>query len=171
MSSAPAVAGTLDWFALTVTSQHEKTVSQALDQKGFEVLLPYWRARRQWSDRIKEVELPLFPGYVLCRFDGTRRAPILQTPGVRSIVGFGNGPTALGAEEVASLKTLMASGRPLEPWTFQPDRPVRLTAGPFRGCTGTVIKALGCWRLVVSLELLRRAVAVEIDPDAAELPL
>lgn len=159
-----------DWFAVTVKPQHEKTVSQTLGQKGFEVLLPCWRSRRKWSDRVKEVELPLFPGYVLCQFDAAHRTPVLQTPGVRSVVGFGGGPAPIEETEISSLTALVKSGRPLEPWPYlEPGREVRLNAGPFCGAAGTIVKQQNGWRLVVSIHLLNRAVAVEIDREMVDV--
>ena len=77
----------LPWFALQVRSRYEKTVASYLDGKGYEWFLPTYQARKRWSDRVKEVELALFPGYLFCRFDPQDRLPILKTPGMISIVG------------------------------------------------------------------------------------
>lgn len=82
------------WFALTVKHQHERRAAGALDAAGIEAFLPLYRARRRWSDRVKELEEPLFPGYVFSRFNNGDRVRVLQAPGVRCIVGFGGSASA-----------------------------------------------------------------------------
>ena len=80
------------WFALTAKSRHEKTVAENLRGKGLESFVPLYRARRQWTDRVQSVDLPLFPGYVFCRFTYASRLPVLNTPGVTSVVSFSDVP-------------------------------------------------------------------------------
>src|SRR5690348_1031085 len=90
--AASAPRHVLPWFAIAIKPQHERAVQEGLDQKGLETFLPLYWATRRWSDRVKRLQLPLFPGYVFCRFDCSVRTPILRTPGVRAIVSFGNDP-------------------------------------------------------------------------------
>jgi transcription antitermination factor NusG len=154
------------WFALTVKPRHEKAVSQSLRYRGLEDFLPLYSARRRWSDRIKAVEFPLFPGYVFCRFDYEFRFPVLSTPGVTSIVGFANVPTPISEDEIAAVQSIVASGLPAQPWpVVHVGQPIRIEYGSLAGLQGVLIREKGSLRVVVSLELLQRAVAVEIDRD------
>jgi transcription antitermination factor NusG len=120
--------------------------------------------RKRWSDRIKEVDAPLFPGYLFCRFNPQDRLPILKTPGVIQIVGFNNGPAAVDESEIQSIQTLVAAGAPHQPWPFLAtgDR-VRIESGPLLGLEGILIDVKRSHRLILSVTLLQRSVAVEID--------
>jgi transcription termination/antitermination protein NusG len=91
---------TLPWYAIRVKSNREHVVSMGLRARGYEEFLPVYRSRRFWSDRRKDIDLPLFPGYVFCRFDVGRRQTVVTTPGVVSIVGVGRVPMPVSEEEV-----------------------------------------------------------------------
>jgi transcription antitermination factor NusG len=154
------------WYALTVKPNHEKSAAQALESKALEVFLPLYRARRRWSDRIKELELPLFAGYVFCRYAAPDRARVLATPGVTSVVGFGNKPAAVPESEIESVRTMVSSGLPLSPWPFlRVGERVRIEAGPLCGVEGILTQVKDAWRVVVSVELLQRSVAAEVERD------
>jgi transcription antitermination factor NusG len=158
------------WYALTVKPNHERAAAQALESKALETLLPLYRSRRRWSDRIQELDLPLFAGYVFCRFQGTQRARILSTPGVRAVVGFGNRPAAVEDAEIRAMQALVASGLPLGPWPFlRVGERVRVEAGPLCGVEGILTQVKDAWRVVVSIELLQRSVAAEVDRDSLAL--
>src|SRR5947209_17143167 len=88
------------WYAIQTTPRHEKVVSEVLASKGFEHLLPQYKTRRKWADRIKDLELPLFPRYVFCRFDRSQMVPILNSPGVLGIVRFGRELAPLQEHEI-----------------------------------------------------------------------
>ena len=138
---------------------------QALEGKGFETFLPAYKSRRRWSDRIKELELPLFAGYLFCRMSlEERRLPVLTTPGVRQIVGTAGTPTAVPECEIDAVRAIVASGLAARPWPFVEvgDR-VRLRGGSLDGVEGILVATKTHHRLVVSVEILRRSVAVEID--------
>ena len=117
------------WYALTVKPNHERAAAQALECKALEMFVPLYRSRRRWSDRIKELELPLFAGYVFCRFPGTERARMLATPGVTSVVGFGNQPAPVDDVEIRAVRTLVASRPAGEPLAL----PAGRGEGPHRG--------------------------------------
>jgi len=154
------------WFALTVKPRHEKNVARMLQNKQLEPFLPLYRARQRWTDRIKTVDLPLFPGYLFCRFDFTHRLPVLQTPGVTSLVGFAQAPTPVSDAEIAGIQAILASGLPAQPWPYvRAGQWVRIEQGALAGLEGTLIREKDSLRVVVSVELLRRAVAVEIDRE------
>ena len=154
------------WYALTVKHQHERPVLEALEFKGWKAFSPMYRTHRQWSDRVHEVDLPLFAGYVFCRFPYARRISILNTPAVGSIVAFGGLPTPVEEQEIEQIQALVSSGRPVRPWPYlrAGDR-IRVERGPLRGAEGIVLHERDNFRLVVSVELLQRSVAVEVDPD------
>jgi transcription antitermination factor NusG len=154
------------WFALSVPYQHERRTEKALRSKGLETLVPVYRSRRQWSDRVKEVEMPLFAGYVLCQFDLTDRIHVTDTPGVAKIVGFGGGPTALEDSEIAAIQQVVALKMPMAPWPYLKtgDR-VRVEHGPMRGIEGALLRTKDAVRLVISVELLQRSIAVEVERD------
>src|SRR5215469_744544 len=94
----------LQWFAIRTAAGREKAVSAQLQGKGYEDFLPLYRDRRQWSDRIKEMELPLFPGYLFCRFDYSDRLPVLVTPGIKLVVGYGKSATPVADVEIDALR-------------------------------------------------------------------
>ena len=154
------------WFALRIRSRCEKNVAAILKEKGFEVFLPLYRCRRRWSDRIKETEEPLFPGYLFCRFDLQKRLPILITPHVILIVGSGKMPVPVDDTEIAALQSIVDSGLQAWPWPFlRLGQTVRVLQGPLNGVEGTLVAFKTGHRLVVSVTLLQRSVAVEIDHD------
>src|SRR5271163_1515379 len=152
------------WFALQVRTRHEAGVAEQLSGQGYERFLPLCKLRKRWSDRIKEVEAPLFPGYLFCRFNPHNRLPILKTPGVIQIVSFNNIPAAVDETEIASIQRLASSGIEHQPCAFLTvgDR-VRITAGPLLGLEGVLSSIKGNHRLVLSVSLLQRSVAVEVD--------
>src|ERR1700676_1698683 len=106
----------LSWFAIRVKSQREKLVSDALRHKGYEEFLPLYWSRRQWSDRVKNLQLPLFSGYLFSRFSPVDRVPILSTPGVVLIVGSGKTPLPIDTNEVEAIRTAVNSGQKVVPW-------------------------------------------------------
>jgi transcription antitermination factor NusG len=158
------------WFALQIRMRHEISVADHLQGKGYEWFLPLYKARRRWSDRVKEVSSPLFPGYLFCRFNPHDRLPILKTPGVTQIVGYNHVPVPVDEQEIEAIKRLVASGLPNFPCAFlQVGSKVRIEAGALRGLEGILTELKGKRRLVLSITLLQRSVAVEIDSDAVSV--
>jgi transcription antitermination factor NusG len=152
------------WFALHVRTCYEKTVATLLDGKGYEWFLPLYKSRRRWSDRVKEIELPLFPGYLFCRFDAQKRLPILKTPGVILVVGIGKAPIPIDPAEISAIQALVKSGLPSQPWPFlRVGERVRINYGALCGLEGILLNLKGHHRIVLSVTLLQRSVAVEID--------
>ncbi len=152
------------WFALRVKSRYEKLVATMANNKGFEEFLPLYEARNRWSDRIKSVELPLFPGYVFCRLNPQYRLPLLTIPGVLHFVGIGKTPVPLEDAEIAAIQAAVQSGLSTEPWPFlQAGQRVRLQEGPLAGMEGIFVGTCKQDRLVVSVTLLKRSVAVTIE--------
>ncbi|MGH9738310.1 MAG: transcription termination/antitermination protein NusG [Candidatus Acidiferrales bacterium] len=154
----------LPWFALQVRSRHELGVAKFLNGREYDPFVPVYQSRKRWSDRIKVVAEPLFPGYLFCRIDLDNRLPILTTPGVLQIVGFNRTPVPVDETEIDAIQSLVASGLPSQPWPYLHvgDR-VQIGSGPLRGLEGLLVELKGSHRLVVSVTLLHRSVAVEID--------
>jgi transcription antitermination factor NusG len=154
------------WYALRVRRQYEKVIGRNLHARGFEEFVPLYRSRRRWSDRVKEVEFPLFPGYVFCRFDLKDRVPVLTIPGVSSIVGIGMVPKPVDESELNALRTVLRAGVSCAPWPFlKMGERVELLRGPLRGLEGIVLDLKSTYRLVISIELLMRSVAVEVERE------
>lgn len=144
--------------------RRECLVHEFLLAKGYESFLPLYKCRRQWSDRIKDLELPLFPGYLFCRFNLYHRLPILQTPGILCIVGIGKSPVPISEGEISAVRSVVEARLPAQPWPFlQTGQTVRLRCGPLAGLDGIVVQLKSSCRLVVSIKLLQRSVAAEID--------
>ncbi len=157
--------GARAWFALRVMSRHEKTTANGLLQRGLEEFLPLHTIRRRWSDRFMDVQEPFFPGYVFCRFDVRDRMPVLNTPGVVSIIGIGKTPAPVDDSEIAALRGVVKSGCSAQPWPFlNVGQFVRIDAGPLTGMVGRLVEVKKSSRLIISVTLLQRSVAVEIDP-------
>ncbi len=157
-------AGCYPWFAVQTRSRYENLVATLLRGKGYELFLPIYKSRRRWSDRIKELELPLFPGYLFCRFNPLDRFPILVTPGVMQVVGVGKIPIPVDDSEIAALETAIRSGLPRQPWPFlQIGQKVKIECKPLCGLEGILVEFKGRHRLVLSVTLLQRSVAVEVD--------
>lgn len=158
------------WFALQVRTRYEAGVAGYLHGKGYEYFLPMHKARKRWSDRIKEVNSPLFPGYLFCRFDPLNRLPILKTPGLTQIVGYNHVPVAVDQEEINAIRTLVASGLPNHPCSFlELGNRVRIEEGALRGLEGVLLEVKGKRKLILSITLLQRSVAVEIDSEAVSV--
>ena len=152
------------WFAIMVRTSREKTADLLLENAGYECFLPISRYMRRWSDRMKEVEVPLFPGYLFCRMNPHNRLPVLMTPGVIQIVGVGKTPIPVAEEEIAAIQLVGKSGLSTMPWPYlEVGHVARIEDGPLRGMSGIVIKIKSGLKLVLSVNLLQRSVAIEID--------
>jgi transcription antitermination factor NusG len=160
------------WFAIQVRTCTERTATTILQYQGYECFLPVSRSKRHWSDRIKQLDVPLFPGYLFCRFDPNNRLPVLKTPGVIQIVGIGKTLIPIDDDEVAALQCVNKNGLPAQPWPFlQVGQIARIEYGPLRGLTGMVIQIKSEFRLVLCVTLLQRSVAVEVDRGWLSDPL
>ena len=156
------------WYALRVQSRFGSLASATLRGKGYEEFFPLYRSRRRWSDRVKELELPLFPGYSFCRFDVSHRLPILTTPGVIGIVGIGKIPAPVDLDEIEAVRLILRSGLAAQPWPLlRVGSKVYIERGPLVGLEGIVTNTDKVYRLIVSVSLLQRSVAVEIDREWA----
>ena len=154
----------LPWYALQVQSRLIHVASITLRDRGYQEFLPLYTSRRRWSDRIKELNLPLFPGYLFCRFDATRRLPVLTTPGVIGVVGFGRNPVPIDEGEMQAIHRVIQTGIAAQPWKYiESGRRVCVEHGALRGLEGIFVKTQKDHRLLLSVTLLQRSVAVQID--------
>jgi transcription antitermination factor NusG len=159
----------LPWFALYVKPRHEKNVTLMLERKGYEAFLPTYSHEAKYR---KKFELPLFPGYVFCRVELSERLPVMTTPGVFSIVGNGPEPEPISEQEVQAVRRMIESGLMPIPWPYvMPGQEVSMESGPLQGVQGVVVDASNEKWLVVSVNLLRRSIAVKLDREFLRLKL
>jgi transcription antitermination factor NusG len=160
-----------EWFAVQVWSGREQVSARHLRQRGYEVFLPCYSQRRRWSDRIKVVDRALFPGYMFCRLDTNVAGRIITAPGVIRIVGDRSGPLPVAAHEIEAIQRIVETQLSAEPWPVSyVGQRVRIERGPLTGIEGTVLVVKNRHRLIVSVSLLQRAVAVEIDSEWVTVP-
>jgi transcriptional antiterminator NusG len=159
-------AGSYPWYALRVRSRSEFTTATALREKGYSEFVPFYRSKRQWSDRVTEIRMPLFPGYVFCRFDASQPYFVLNSPGVVHVVAAGKRPLEVNEAEVSHVWSICHSGAGVNPWPFlEAGRRVLLERGPLAGIEGIVVDAKPSCRIVVSLSMLQRSVSAEIERE------
>jgi transcription elongation factor/antiterminator RfaH len=152
------------WYALQCWMRKEGLVATQLEGQGFECFLPKYKSIREWSDRKKEVEQPLFPGYLFCRFDYSQRRPVVVTPGVLQVVGCGRTPMPIEDREIEAIQIAVASGIPSQPWPYlEVGERVRIHTGKLSGLEGILVNFKGNHRVVLSVSLLQRSVALEVD--------
>lgn len=157
------------WYAAYTSANHERSVATQLGVRGVEHFLPTYSSVRRWKDRRVTLNLPLFPGYVFVRMAMRERALVVQVPGVARLVGFNGGPTPLPVEEIEGLKRGLVSGMRAEPHPFlKMGRRVRVRTGPLEGLEGIVVRWKNGRRLVICLELIERAMAVDLDSAEVE---
>jgi len=156
--------GTARWYAVYTKHQHERKSADLLARKGIEVYLPLYRCVRQWQDRKKKLVLPLFPGYVFFRSTLSDRTEILGTPGVFFIVTSAGRACPIPDQDIHSLQTMTNSQAVIEPHPFLHSGDlVRIRRGPLAGVRGILTRLKNQDRLVLCVELLRKAVSVEVD--------
>jgi transcription antitermination factor NusG len=157
------------WYAVCTRHQHEKTAAKILEYKEFEVFLPVYKARRRWQDRVKEVSVPLFPGYLFVKAGREGCLPILTTPGVSSIISCGGQPSTIPFSEIEGIRRIVQSTLRVEPHPFLRcgDR-VRVKYGPIAGVEGILLRKKNVARLVISVEMLGKSAAVEVDATHVE---
>jgi transcription antitermination factor NusG len=152
------------WYAAYTCAQHEKCVAAELVARDVEHFLPLYSSVRRWKDRRVQLELPLFPGYVFVRLALRDRLRVVQIPSVVRLVGFGGLPTALPDAEMEILQSGFSRSLGAEPHPFLTvGRRVRITGGPFAGLEGMLKRKKNALRVVVSLELIQRSIAVDVD--------
>ena len=157
-------AQTPPWFALYTRHRHERSVAQWIAGKGIEVFLPLYKAAHRWKDRMKDLELPLFPNYVFVMAGSCQRGTILSTPGVYDFVRLGGLAAPIPSDEIEAIRKAVGHRLDAEPHPFlkSGDR-VRVRSGPLAGLEGILVRKKNFYRLVLSVELLVKSISVEVD--------
>jgi len=152
------------WFAAHVRSRHEKKVALQLQNSDLECFLPLYQARHRWQDRNMIVSLPLFPGYVFIRIRPRERLRVVTISGVVRLVGIHGQPTPIPAHDIESLRHCVSRDGSLQPHPYlSVGRRVRIKSGPLAETEGILARRKGRCRLVLSIHLIERSVAVEVD--------
>ncbi len=152
------------WYAVYTNANHEKRVTQQLEQRSIEHLLPLYESVRRWKDRRVRLQMPLFPGYVFVRLALRNRVQLLQVPGVVQLVSFNGRPAPLPEEDIQAIQDCMGRDRRAEPHPYlQAGRRMRVMRGPLLGLEGIILRRKNKTHFVLSFELIMRSVAVEID--------
>jgi transcription antitermination factor NusG len=158
-----------DWWALYTRHQHEKTVTEMLSAKGFEVFLPLYGSIRRWKDRSKKITLPLFPCYVFVRGGLDRRLQVVTTPGIHTILFHGERVAMIPGAEIEAIRKAVEGPFRVEPHPFlKCGERVRVTRGSLLGVEGVLVRKKNLYRLVLSVDMMAKSVAVEIDATDVE---
>jgi transcription antitermination factor NusG len=157
------------WYVLYTKHQHEKIVAQILTSKGFETLVPLYETVRHWRDRTKLFTLPLFPCYVFLRGGLERRLDVLTTPGIHALVSFAGEPAAIPTADIEAIRRATESDAPVEPHPLlKCGDLVRIKSGPLAGIKGLLVRKKNVYRLILSVEMLGKAIAVEVDTSTIQ---
>jgi transcription antitermination factor NusG len=169
-SSSLLEAGSeLNWYALYTCPRHEKCVAQQIEQRSISCFLPLYRSVRRWKDRRKELELALFPGYVFVRLELKDRFRVLQLPSAVHLVSFNGQPAVLPEAEIDGLRQRLSRGAHMEPHPYLREGcRVRVCGGPMQGLEGIIVRRKDNCRVVFSLDLIMRSLAVEVDESDVE---
>jgi transcription antitermination factor NusG len=158
------------WYVAQTCANHEKSVLRQLGQRSVEAYLPQYESVRRWKDRRMRLDLPLFPGYVFVHLPLRDRLRVLQTPSVVRLVGFGGQPIPLLDQEIETLRQGLAYDILIEPHPYlKVGQRVRVKTGPLQGLEGILLRKKSTSRFILTLDLIMRSVAAEIDIAELEL--
>lgn len=159
-----------NWYAVYTIVRHEKRVYSSLLDKSIDTYLPIREVVNRWKDRNKKVLLPLFPGYIFINFDPKDKLHVLTTKGVVRILGVNGNPTPIPDQQINSIKSLLESNLKYDPYKYLVEgSEVEVINGPLMGSRGRIVERRGQYRLILSVDLIQRAVSVEVDIDDVEL--
>jgi transcription antitermination factor NusG len=157
------------WYAIQTRSRHEKVVRDQLVAKSVTNLLPLWRKRSIWKDRVKHIEVPLFGGYLFAYFALQDRIAVLETVGVARLVGINGRAVPIPEEQIAAVRTMMEHRLPCSPYPYLVEgMRVRIKCGLLAGAEGILIAKKQKHRLVISMDIIHQAVAVDVDSAEVE---
>jgi transcription antitermination factor NusG len=166
VATAATEQGELAWFAAYTCANQEKRVVPHFEARAVEHFLPLYSSVRRWKDRNVQLELPLFPGYVFVRIALGLRLRVVEVPGVVCLVGFNGKPYPLPDSEIESLRKAIGNASRIEPHPYtnlSVGSRVRIKSGPLAGVEGKLVRKKNVCRVVLSLDLIARSAAVEID--------
>jgi transcription termination/antitermination protein NusG len=156
----------LRWYAAYTFPHHEKKVAEQVRLRSFECFLPLYEVFRRWKDRRRRLQLPLFPSYVFVRLELCDRLRVLRVPSVVRLVGFNGVPTAIPDDDMQAFRNSLASGVLAQPCPYLTvGQRVRVMTGPLQGMQGIYVRNKNRSRLVVSLDLIKRSISLEIDSE------
>lgn len=158
------------WYALYTRSRHEKIVKEELQKKQLETFLPLRKITRQWSDRKKIIEEPLFKSYLFVRIPLSEKLKVLNTVGVVQFVcNRGAEPVSVPEKELLTIKSFIESSIQIDPFPYLKEgEKVYIRSGPFRGAEGFIVRKARHCRLIISLDVLMQSISVEIDEACVE---
>lgn len=160
----PVSQGEERWFALYTCANHEKRVAAQFESRNVDHFLPLYHSIRRWKDRRVRLDLPLFPGYMFVRLALSARLKVLEVPGVVRLVGFNGHPLPLPEHEIETLRCGLMSALRFEPHPHVTvGSRVRIVRGPLRGMEGFLVRKKNLYRVIVTIEVIERAAAVEVD--------
>ncbi len=159
-----------NWYAVYTTVRHEKKVNEALVEKGIETFLPLREVLSQWKDRRKRIKIPLFPGYLFINICLEDRWRVLSTRGTLRIVGSGGVPIPVSLDQIGAIKRVLESRVECDCYPYLTQgREVVVVNGPLEGIKGRILERRGNYRIIISVDTIRRSVSVEVDPRDIEL--
>jgi transcription antitermination factor NusG len=157
------------WYAGYTYPRHEKRVAEHLSHRSIEHFLPLTHYVSQWKDRQKLIQLPLFPGYIFVHLDLKDRFQVLEVPGVAYLVGFHGTAEPLPDKDIETLRLGLAQSRQVQEHVYvTAGQRARITSGPLAGLTGIVRRTKGTFRVILSVELIRRSLVVDVDASSLE---
>jgi transcription antitermination factor NusG len=152
------------WYAVYTWARHEKVVARNFEERGITHFLPLYLTLHRWNKRSARVTLPLFPGYVFVQSNARYRHQPLQVSGVVHYVGSRTTPSPIPDDDIEVVRRVLLSGKEVGPHPFlSPGRSVRIASGALAGLSGVVQRTKSGGRFIISIELIRRSIAVELD--------
>lgn len=157
------------WYVTYTCPRHEKHVARQFEERGISFFLPLYKSMRRWKDRKKQIELPLFPGYVFVQMKSDNRVDLLRVPGVVHLVSFQGRPAAVAGAELEVLRRGVIGCSVLRPHPYlKAGRKIRIRGGAMAGVEGILVRRKESARVVLSISLIQRSVAMEIDETDVE---
>jgi transcription antitermination factor NusG len=167
----PFESAEANWYALYTAPRHEKSVARQMEQLGVACFLPLFRSVRRWKDRRKELDLVLFPGYVFVRMALENKLRVLQLSGAVRLVSFNGQPAALPEDEIENMRLRLSAAGKIEPHPYlRAGVRVRVRSGPLRGLEGIIQRTRDRCRIILSIDVIMRSIAVEVDQADVEFP-
>jgi transcription antitermination factor NusG len=152
------------WFAVYTCANHEKRVAAHFQARGVEHFLPLYSSVRRWKDRRVRLDLPLFPGYIFVRLTAEARLCVLEVRGVVRLIGFNGHPYPLPEGEIESLRAGIMNALRIEPHPYlSAGARVRIRRGPLAGAEGILVRKKNIHRVILSIDVIARSAAVEVE--------
>lgn len=168
-----ATTSALNWYVLVTRSRHEKKCNELLRKKGFEVFLPLQKVMREWSDRKKEIELPLFSGYLFIRYEEARRLEVLNIPGIVRFIRYNQQDAIIPETQIQAVRLALQNMKSVEvtDQKFSQGQEITIKSGPFKGLFGKIIQYKGKRKILVSIDAIGKALLIELGKTQIEKTL